>query len=372
MIKDIIFEPLKFRHLTVKNRIFRSNTYGNLDSPDGFGTPARLKWEEKFARGGVGAILSGAVPVHSQGRIAPNCASLESDETIPFWRQVSATVRPYDCKYIVQLSYGGKQLAGASRELTPAQLQEIASYFAAAARRAREAGLDGIEVDATPSGTGRLLDDLTEENAADPPNLIAKFLSPRTNNRTDDYGGSWHNQARFLLETLGAIRLEVGADFHLQVKIGAIDNLADEIQLCQWVEAAGADALHVGRKIPYLDNPATEFPLDIAGAHVDNAKQLKQSVTIPILCTGGFQTASYIRQVLTQGCCDAVTLARALIANNDLVHQFAQGKDSPDKPCSYCEKCRLNLAENPLGCYDVSRYDGDYIKMSQEIMSVYL
>lgn len=373
MEKDIIFKPLNFRNLTVKNRIFRSNTYGNFDNLDGSGTESRIKWEEKFARGGVGAILSCIVPIHSQGRIGPNCATIDTDERIPFWRKVGKKVHEYDCKYIVQLSYGGSHLGLLSQEMTPNQIDETVRLFSDAARRAREAGLDGVEVDATTSGTGRLLYQFTEEGKALPPvNLIGQFLSSAVNHREDDYGNSLENRARFLLDTIKAIRKEVGDDFHLQVKVSALHSLEDQLQLCKWIEEVGADALHVGRKIPYSDNPSGDFPLDIKGEHVDKAQRVKQSVNIPVLCTGGFQTATYIRKVINEGSCDAVTLARALIANNDLVKIFAQGKDSPDKPCTYCEKCRINLVENPLGCYDVSRYDGDYGKMSQEIMSVYL
>ncbi len=373
MIKDIIFEPLKFRNLTVKNRIFRSNTYGNFDNPDGSGTQARLKWEEKFAKGGVGALLSAVAPVHQLGRIGPNCATIDRDDRIPFWRKIGETVRQYDCKYIVQLSYGGTHLGCPLPTLTSEQIREIVQHFADASRRVREAQLDGIEVDATTSGTGVLLYQFTEESKKQPPvNLIAQFLSPTWNQRCDEYGGSFQNRARFLLEILAAIRQQVGEDFHIQVKISALQAIAEQIQLSQWLQQAGADALHVGRKIPYSEHPSGKFPLDIEGEHLEKAQQVKQSVSIPVLCTGGFQTAPYIRQVINEGYCDAVTLARALIANSDLPNIFAQGKDEPDKPCTYCEKCRINLIENPLGCYDVSRYDGDYIKMSQEIMSVYL
>ena len=373
MEKDIIFKPLNFRNLTVKNRIFRSNTYGNFDNIDGSGTESRIKWEEKFARGGVGAILSCIVPIHSQGRIGPNCATIDSDERIPFWRKVGEKVHEYDCKYIVQLSYGGSHLGLLSQEMTPNQIDETVRLFSDAARRAREAGLDGVEVDATTSGTGRLLYQFTEEGRALPPvNLIGQFLSSAVNHREDDYGNSLENRSRFLLDTIKAIRKEVGDDFHLQVKVSALHSLEEQLQLCKWIEEAGADALHVGRKIPYSHNLSGDFPLDIKGEHVDKAQRVKQSVNIPVLCTGGFQTATYIRKVINEGYCDAVTLARALIANNDLVKIFAQGKDSPNKPCTYCEKCRINLVENPLGCYDVSRYDGDYGKMSREIMSVYL
>jgi len=110
---------------------------------------------------------------------------------------------------------------------------------------------------------------------------------------------------------------------------------------------------------------------NIEGINVAHARAIKQQVKIPVLCTGGFQTASYIRQVINEGSCDAVTIARSLIANNDLAKIFAQGQDRPDKPCTYCNKCLVNVLENPIGCYELSRYDGDHEKMMQEIMSVF-
>ncbi|HAX85499.1 MAG TPA: FMN reductase [Cyanobacteria bacterium UBA11370] len=372
MEKDIIFEPLAFRNLTIKNRIFRSNTYGNFDNPDGSGTPARIRWEKKFASGGVGAILSAVAPIHSQGRMAPQSATIESDEQISFWREVAETVHAYDCKYILQISYGGSHLGSFCQTMTLELIRKTVQMYADAARRAREAGLDGVEVDATAGGTGRLLYDLEQGETQPPVNLIAQFLSAKVNQRQDEYGGSLAGRSQFLLDAIAAIRQEVGDDFHVQVKLGVLDTLENCIQLCQWLEAAGVDAIHIGSKIPYIQTGNEDFPLDIKGNHIDNAQAIKRSVHIPVLCTGGFQTATYIRHVINEGFCDAVTLARALIANSDLVHIFIRGQDSPDQPCTYCEKCRLNLVENPLGCYDLSRYDGDYGKMSREIMSVYL
>src|SRR5258706_7701009 len=107
--KDIIFEPLKFRHLTVKNRILRSNISGRFDNYDGSGNQARINWEEKFAKGGVGAILSSFVPVQMRGRIVPNYATIDRDERIPFWRELGKRVHEHDCKFIMQLSHGGRQ-----------------------------------------------------------------------------------------------------------------------------------------------------------------------------------------------------------------------------------------------------------------------
>ncbi|WP_293019086.1 NADH:flavin oxidoreductase [Moorena sp. SIO3I8] len=263
MEKDIIFEPLEFRNLTLKNRIFRSNISGRFDNYDGSGNQARINWEEKFARGGVGAIVSSFTPVQIRGRILPNYATIDRDDRIPFWRKVGEKVHEYDCKFLMQLSHSGRQrdvggvenlynkgLSSTSetesfhglecQAMTRKEIKEMIQAFADGARRAREAGLDGVELH---SANGY---------------LITQFLSSGINDRKDEYGGSLENRARFLLEIIQAIRKEVGNDFHLQAKISAVEyndavipwdkpgnTLEDSIQICKWVEEAGADALHV-------------------------------------------------------------------------------------------------------------------------------
>lgn len=215
MENDIIFEPLRFRNLTVKNRIFRSSISGRWDNYDGSGTQARINWEEKFARGGVGAIISSFVPVAIRGRIMPNYATINCDERIPFWRKVGEKVHEYDCKFILQLSHSGRQqdiggienlgkkaLSSTSKTepfhgflcqaMTLTEIKETIQYFADGARRAREAGLDGVELH---SANGYLFN---------------QFLSSGINDRQDEYGGSLENRARFLLDVIKAIRKEVG------------------------------------------------------------------------------------------------------------------------------------------------------------------
>ena len=109
----------------------------------------------------------------------------------------------------------------------------------------------------------------------------------------------------------------------------------------------------------------------VEGLSLPDARAIKAAVGIPVLCTGGFQTASVIRRAIDAGDCDAVTIARPLIANNDLVKTFAAGHDRPERPCTYCNKCLVNVIENPLGCYELSRFDGDADRMIREVMSVY-
>jgi 2,4-dienoyl-CoA reductase (NADPH2) len=112
-------------------------------------------------------------------------------------------------------------------------------------------------------------------------------------------------------------------------------------------------------------------PALVEGINAAAAREIRRNVGVPVICTGGFQTASVIRRHLAEGSCDAVSIARSLVANPNLVQLFAEGKDRPDEPCTYCNKCLVNAIKNPLGCYEVSRFDGDYGRMIREVMSVF-
>jgi len=426
-----IFEPLEFRNLTVKNRVFRSSISGRFDNYDGSGTETRINWDVKFARGGVGTIISSNSPVLPRGLIVPGYASLDSDERVPFWRELGKRVHEYDCAYIPQIAFSGRQrdIGGIQYEtglsstdkpeplhgfpcerMTVAQIRETVEAFAQAARRVREAELDGVEIHGCNGY------------------LITQFLSPAINDRKDEYGGSLENRARFALEIVRAVRREVGDDLHLQFKISAADyhdalfpwepkgtRIEDTIQVCKWLEEAGVDAFHVsvGSSFPHPRNPAGGFPITDSirsydtmlssgkntfrnylmfrtwpvnrlfkrlwerssrdgaeGINLPEARAVKQAVSVPVICAGGFQTASVISAAIENGWIDAVSMGRPLIANPDLVNLFAEGHDQAPRPCTYCNKCLINFVENPLGCYEESRFKSRE-EMVRQILSVY-
>jgi 2,4-dienoyl-CoA reductase-like NADH-dependent reductase (Old Yellow Enzyme family) len=106
------------------------------------------------------------------------------------------------------------------------------------------------------------------------------------------------------------------------------------------------------------------------GINLGDSQALKNAVSVPVICGGGFQTASLIGDAIEQGACDAVALARPLIANPDLPKMFAAGLDRPPKPCTYANKCLINLAMHPVGCYDESRFDSRE-EMMREALAIF-
>jgi len=440
--RAVIFEPLEFRHLKVKNRLFRSSICGTFDDYNGHGSHTRINWETSFARGGVGAIISSFVPVTRRGRIYTRFAMIDDDDKIPFWRKVGEAVHEHDCKFILQVSHSGRQQDSGGvenlfsralsstdkkdffhgllcRSMTNQEVHETIQLFADGARRARDAGLDGVELHGANGY------------------LITQFLSSGINDREDEYGGSVENRARFALDIVRAIREKVGSDFHLQMKINSVDannwlypwekkgNVLDEtIEICRILEddGNGIDALHIssGSTFPHPRNPPGEFPLQsairwydgmlsegvrtefnyrifrsrilgklfqrywrfrrgpvIEGINAVDAGEIRKQANVPVICTGGYQHASVIADHIRRGSVDAVTIARPLIANRDLPH-ILQTADGPaeGKECTYCNKCLLNELENPLGCYELSRFDGatpeeQYDNMMASVMSVF-
>ena len=443
----LIFSPLEFRHLKVKNRLFRSNLSGMFDEYNGFGGHTRLNWEEKFAKGGVGCIISSYTPIAVRGRILIRYAMIDDDDKIPFWREVGKRVHDYDCRFVLQLSHSGRQqdMGGVenmfkkaqsstsqkdffhgilAQAMTLTEIRETVEHFAQGARRARAAGLDGVELHGANGY------------------LITQFLSSGINDRTDDYGGRVENRARFVLEIVRAIRREVGQDFHLQMKINGVDHnnwlypwkkkgnsLDDTLTICKMLldDGKGVDSFHIssGSTFPHPRNPPGDISIQnlvrwyggmlpsgvrtrfnyaifnnpiagplfqwlwrfrrgqvIEGINTAYAKYLRDEISkiapsIKFRCTGGFQHAANIAAVIRDGSCDGVSIGRPLIANNDLP-QLLRTADGPikQKECTYCNKCLLNDLANPLGCYEVSRYDGDtfdekWRNLIESVMSVY-
>lgn len=443
----LIFSPLRFRNLEAKNRLFRSNLSGMFDDYNGHGSNARVNWERKFAKGGVGGIISSYTPVSVRGRILTRYAMIDNDDKIPFWRRIGETAHEHGALFMMQLSHSGRQqdLGGVenvykkalsstdrsdyfhgilSQKMSLEDIRTVVEQFAQGARRAREAGLDGVELHGANGY------------------LITQFLSSGINDREDEYGGSLENRVRFVLDIIRGIRREVGYDFHLQMKINAVDHndwlypwqkkgnsLEESLRICRMLldDGKGVDAFHIssGSTFPHPRNPPGDLPMRelvrwydgmlsqgtrtrlnyaifrnpvtaalfrrywiwrrgkiIEGINAEHAAEVTKAVravdpSVKVLVTGGFQHADAIAGAIRAGACDGVSIGRPLIANNDLP-QILQTQNGPDpgRECTYCNKCLINDLENPLGCYEMSRFPGEtfeakHAAMIEEVMSVF-
>lgn len=441
---DPIFQPLTINGLTLKNRVVRSSLGGRVDFYDGSMSAARIAWDRRFARGGVSAIISSNVGIRTDGIAVPGYASIDHDRTIPSWRRLVDEIHREDCRYIIQLHFSGRQrdlprkefmdirapsatdrpdlLYGLrARRMTIPEIRDVVQAYAQAARRAREAGADGIEIVACNGY------------------LLHQFLSSAINDRSDEYNGDLKTRARIILEVLAAVRAEVGRDFFVSMKLSGRDEhnafmapfvrqvgntIEDTVQLSRWLADAGLDAIHVsqgdsfphplvpagllpaddskyslaglfyegtrvpltffliqfalfrrvfewnwGRRMPFKKNGRL-LPEKIEGMNQDDAAKIKAASGLPVFCVGGWQTASRIRAALQAGHCDVVSIARGLLANPDLVQRFAHGQDAPERPCTYCNKCLVNALLQPLACWDESRF-ASRDQMFEEAYRVY-
>jgi 2,4-dienoyl-CoA reductase (NADPH2) len=441
---DPIFQPLTINGLTLKNRVVRSSLGGRVDFYDGSMSDARIAWDTRFARGGIAAIISSNAGIRTDGIAVPGYASIDHDRTIPSWRTLVNEVHKYDCRYIIQLHFSGRQrdlprkefvdvlamsatdrpdlLYGLrARRMTIAEIRDLVQDYAHAARRAREAGADGIEIVACNGY------------------LLHQFLSSAINDRRDEYNGDLRTRARILLEVLAAVRGAVGRDFYVSMKLSGRDEhnaymapfvrqvgntIEDTKMVSRWLADAGLDAVHLsqGDSFPHPLVPAGKLPVDeskysmaamfyegrrartnfffmqfapfrrlfewnwgrrmpfkrggtllpekVEGMNEGDAAAIKAASGLPVICVGGWQTASRMREALSAGRCDVISIARGLLANPDMVQKFAEGRNAPERPCTYCNKCLVNALLQPLACWEESRFDSRD-QMFEEAYRVY-
>ncbi len=281
---DPIFQPLTINGLRLKNRVVRSSIGGRADYYDGSMSEARIAWERRFARGGVGAIISSNVGIRTDGIAVPGYASIDHDRTIPSWRRLIEEVHRHDCRYVIQLHFSGRQrdlprkeflgvnppsstdrpdlLYGLRcRRMTIPEIRGLVRAYADAARRARAAGADGIEIVACNGY------------------ILHQFLSGAINDRSDEYNGDLRMRARLLLEVLATVRAEIGRDFFVSMKLSGRDEhnafmapfvrdvgntIDDTMQVSRWLAEVGLDAIHVsqGDTFPHPLVPAGLLPAD--------------------------------------------------------------------------------------------------------------
>lgn len=329
----LLFEPMTLRSLELRNRIWVAPMcqYA-VTAQDGVPTDVHLAHYGARASGGAALVIAEATGVLPEGRISPRCVGLWNDEQATAFSRIASVVHDQGAAMGIQLAHagrkgstfpawpslfakgtvpqaqGGWQTVGPTQEpfptldaphaLTVDEIRDIVDAFAAAARRAVEAGIDLIELHAAHGY------------------LLHQFLTPLVNTRTDEYGGDLAGRSRLLREVLGAVRDAVGEQVPVTVRISATDHIdggwdvEDSIALATQLATLGLDAVHVstGGAVP-VPGSITVGP----GYQVPQARRIREALDVPVAAVGLITEPVQAESILVDGSADVIAIGRVAL-----------------------------------------------------------
>lgn len=336
---------MKIGTMEMENRIAMAPMSLGYESEDGKMNEKLTQYWEARAKGGAGLIIVDAVTVDKSAPYLGNTLGLFDDDQVPSFKEFVDKIHSYGTKVIPQITHPGPEsisgffgvppvgpstypnsLGLMVRELSIAEIQEIIEKYGDAAKRAREAGCDGIEL-----------------HCAHAYMLAGAFLSPLRNKRTDIYGGDLDNRARFVLEVIRNIKLKAGENFPIVLRISGSEvlpegnDLEDMLYLVPKLIEAGIDAFEVSGGTQY-ELPWRIIPChsEKAGVNVHEAAAIKKVSTVPVLIVGKINDARQAEHILENGYADAVVMGRALLSDPELPNKSKKGKFEDIAPCAGC------------------------------------
>ncbi|MCB5164137.1 NADPH-dependent 2,4-dienoyl-CoA reductase [Streptomyces bambusae] len=358
-----LLSPLDLGFTTLPNRVIMGSMHTGLEeAPRGFERLAAFYAER--ARGGAGLIVTGGIAPNDRGRPMEGGSRLTTEAEAEEHRVITEAVHAEGGKIAMQILHFGryayhKDLVAPSalqapispfvpHELTDAEVEETVEDFVRAARLARSAGYDGVEI-------------MGSEGY-----LINEFIAAATNRREDRWGGSYENRVRFPLEIVRRTRAAVGPDFIIIYRLSMLDlvpggsSFDEVVALAKEVEAAGATIINTGigwheARIPTI---ATSVP---RGAYTWVTQRLMGAVSVPLVTSNRINTPEIAEQLLAEGRADLVSLARPFLADADFVAKAAAGRPEAINTCIGCNQACLDhtfsgkitsCLVNPRACHE--------------------
>lgn len=339
---EALFKPLKIGNLTVKNRLVIPPMVVNYCDPNGYVTERYIRYLETRAKGGWGLITTEQMVVSKQGKAHPGQPVLWSDDRIPGLSELTGRVHAAGAKINVQINHGGRQtsssltgqeLVGPSaipnpgspeipRELTVEEIRQITEDFGEAALRAKKAGFDMI-MEHGHHGY-----------------LLGSFLSPNSNKRSDEYGGSLINRFRFAGEVFQKMREKVGPDFPIGFRMSGIEYLEHDEYLAigQLLQEIGVDMIFLseGQSVPstVLAQGRKEKERFIG----DVGREMKKVVSVPVGGSGYMLHPAIANAVLAAGDLDFAGLGRPSLVDPDLPDKLLEGREDDIRLCLACNQ----------------------------------
>ncbi|MDT8396605.1 MAG: NADH:flavin oxidoreductase [bacterium] len=357
-----LYDKIKIGNLELPNRFVRSATWEGMCDEFGRPTPRLADLYRELALGGVGLIITGYTVVHAKGRQMTGAIGACSDVQIPVLSTLAEAVHDAGGRIMAQLFHAGAQTStrtigeaplgpsaiespfysGIPRAMTAGEIAEVVEAFGQAARRAMEAGFDGVQLHGAHGY------------------LINQFLSPLTNRREDAYGGSPENRFRLLEEIFGSVRRQVGPGFPVIIKLTGSDNLAGglgiegAVYFARRLDAMGIDAIEVsagtagsGEGVPVRKMISSE---EREAYNAGFARRIRPEVGVPVLLVGGLRSFPVIQALLDEGAADLFSLSRPLIREPDLVNIWRRDP-AHRSTCTSCNLCfRPGMREGGIYC----------------------
>ena len=342
-----LFEKTNLGTMELKNRIVCPAMNSRLGENGGYVSQRMVNHYARRAEGGVGLIFVADGGVDTFHVNSFTQIRISDDSYIPGLAWLNRAMQDKGAKTCLQLSHAGwrtsrmwglvqtvgptaltsRDLGEPTRALTTAEVKLVVKQFAQAARRAKQAGWDSVEV---LGGHGYLL---------------GTFLSPYTNWRQDEYGGDIKRRARFALEIITAIRQEVGKDYPIIFRISADEfvegglTIKETRLMSRWLEEAGVDCISASGATE--GNRAWGVPCMLVprGHMVPLAAAIKEDVSVPVIAVGRINTPAMAESILEQGKADLIALGRPLMADPDWPRKVMEGRENEIRKCIYCNSC---------------------------------
>ena len=377
-----LFAPGKIGQMELRNRVVMAPMVVQLAAENGAVTARSIEYYARRAKGGAGLVIVEATWIASGGKAFACQIGLDRDALIPGHFELVEAIHRHGAKAACQIHHGGARadpaLTGGTlvapsavagfyidnsrklknaggtpaaplaiaepevpalpRELTQQEILALVEAYASAARRAQRAGYDAVEIHGAHGY------------------LIHEFLSPASNLRTDDYGGSGEKRMRFAALVIRRVREVVGAHFPILFRMSVESGygIDEAVEIARAVEACGVDAIHVS--IGGI-GPITLVPPDTSpmarpeGWLTGYAEIIKQRVAVPVIVVGEIRHPRFAEGVLAQGKADFIALARPLLADPDWPAKALAGRGDEIRHCISCDHCRLALLHTrPIRC----------------------
>lgn len=363
-----LFSPGRIGTLEIRNRIVMNAMGTLLEDKDGSVSDRLIGYYEARAKGGAGLIVTCHTRVVPHPRYARGEGwmgiAIWDDRFLPGWRELANRVHRHGSKIFIQLGHDGRQglsvnkngqlervapspiscpyVRETPRELSVEEIEEIREKFVEAAVRAREAGLDGVSLHGAHGY------------------LLGQFISPSSNKRTDQYGGSLENRLRFIVEIIKATRNRMGIDYPILLRMNAFESVPDGLTLedariiAPYLAQAGLDAVDVSAGT-YAHHELIVPPTEIhPGFNVIGAETIKRAIHVPVVANGRINDPLIAERILAEGRADFVGMSRAFLADPEWPMKARRGDLEDIRRCIGCCQGCLHpegiLGGNPISC----------------------